>query len=138
VEIGKIKMHVKGMQNYFTTNFTLPMNITIEKMGLNKTVNIINNLSQSQANLKINGLIKACRGDATRDGNVDIDDGALIYRYKLNPTYFPSLYVNLTDISDCLDINGDGNVDIDDGALIYRYKLNPTYFPSLYVNITSY
>ncbi len=130
VEIGKIKMHVKGMQNYFTTNVTLPMNITIEKMGLNKTVNIINDSSQSQTNLKINGLIKACRGDANKNEGIDPGDKMLLIRATLgqeNPNY----YGNLTLIKECVDLNGNGEIDPGDKMLLIRATLgpeNPNYY----------
>ncbi len=123
VEIGKIKMRVKGMPNYFYTNVSLPMNITIEKMGLNKTVNIINDSSQSQTNLKINGLIKACRGDANVNNGTDFGDAIKIAKYvteKINQSDFSGSYP-FEDFKSCVDVNGNNESDFGDAIKIAKY-----------------
>ncbi|MDI6730080.1 MAG: hypothetical protein QMD06_00855 [Candidatus Altarchaeum sp.] len=128
VEIGKIKIHVKGMQNYFTTNVVLPINITIEKMGLNKSVNIINDSSQYQTDLKINGLIKACRGDAVKDNTIDGSDAKAIRLYTLykmgitNAQNYPG-FEDLKNMKDCFDVTGDGEIDGSDAKAIRLYTL---------------
>jgi len=113
--IAKIKAKVKAMPNYFTTNYTSPLNITVEKMGANHSVfvNVSNVNIQSQ--VKINGLIKACRGDATKDGNVSAADAMFIAQYKAGLR-------NLDEIKECLDVTGDGNVNAADAMFIAQYK----------------
>ncbi len=109
VKIGKIKMHVKGMGNYFNTNFTLPMNITIEKMGSNASAN--GHINVSDANIhsqaRVNGLIKACRGDASQNGEIDVVDVLYIAQYTV-------FLRNLDNIKDCIDVSSDNEVDVTD------------------------
>ncbi len=116
VTIGKIKMKVKAMPNYFNTNATLQMNITIEKMGRNNSVN--GHVNVSNANIhsqaRVDGGIRACRGDATKNGAIEVYDSLYIKEYKAN--------LRILDNLDCLDVNNDGKVDIYDSLWIKEYK----------------
>jgi len=140
VEIGKIKMKVKPMSNYFNTSYTSPLNITVEKMGANHTVNVNVSNVNIQSQVKINGLIKACRGDANGNGKVgeeDVGDVVLLARYGLGAS--SSKFYNLTNISECLDINGNGIVgeeDVGDVVLLARYGLGAS--SSKFYNISTY
>ncbi|PKP58642.1 MAG: hypothetical protein CVT88_06970 [Candidatus Altiarchaeales archaeon HGW-Altiarchaeales-1] len=120
VTIGKIRMKVGAMQNYFNNpNAILPMNITIEKMGANHStyINVSNANIHSQA--RLNGLIKACRGDATREGIINGYDALAIAQYMVNKT-------DLSDIKDCLDVTGEGAVNGYDALAIAQYIINKT------------
>ncbi|PKP57976.1 MAG: hypothetical protein CVT89_03620 [Candidatus Altiarchaeales archaeon HGW-Altiarchaeales-2] len=122
VEIGKIRMKVGAMPSYLNgssvnTDAMFQMNITIERMGANHSVNIINDSSQSQTNMRVNGLIKACRGDANRQGDINAIDTLFIAQYTANMR-------NLDDIKDCLDVNGDGQVNAIDTLFIAQYTAN--------------
>jgi len=127
--IAKIKAKVKAMPNYFNTSYTSPLNITVEKMGANHTVNVNVSNVNIQSQVKINGLIKACRGDANINNNIDNGDKMLISRAMLSPGN-PNYY-NLTSIMDCVDLNGNGKIDNGDKMLISRATLssgNPNYY----------
>jgi len=131
VVIGKIKMRVKGMPNYFNTNFTLPMNITIEKMGLNKSVNINVTDANIHSQAKVNGRIMACRGDANTNNKIGIADAIKIAKYaanKINQTEFSGPYP-FDDFKLCVDVNEDSEIGIADAIKIAKYVANK--IPSL-------
>jgi len=129
VVIGKIKMRVKGMPNYFNTNFTLPMNITIEKMGLNKSVNINVTDANIHSQARSNGLIKACRGNLySTDDSIDLLDRMMMIKATLpstNPNYVP-YSIDL----ECIDLYYDGSIDLLDRMMMIKATLssgNPNY-----------
>jgi len=117
------------MPNYFNTNFTLPMNITIEKMGLNKSVNINVTDANIHSQARSNGLIKACRGNLySTDDSIDLLDRMMMIKATLstgNPNYVP-YSIDL----ECIDLYYDGSINLLDRMMMIKATLpsgNPNY-----------
>jgi len=100
--IGKIKMRINAsaLPNYITTNQTSPLNITVEKMGASHTNYVVNSPIdvKNALSAKIDGLVKACRGDpAPPYGVLTAADALAILRHNVG-------LENLTSKKECIDV----------------------------------